>query len=287
MDCSALPCAFASLLEARFFRKRASRKGAKTQSPEGAAMAVLPVSWLRKSLAGILALLFFVVLPAIAFAQDQDALRPEAVGWARLKTPSNIWRRHASADPTLMEFLRENTTLNIDPTWYVADVEDLKQMCAYPLLFSQGIHMLNTPTSKANLAEYMRRGGFLLIDSCINTNFTPDPDEFFQTQVAMLAEILPEAKVVALPPDHDVYRCFFQFPDGQPPHTYMDGMENPDWKKFGLYGVMIGNRMAGIISLSGLQCGWAGMPAPEGHDIECMKMLVNIYIWAMMQGGGA
>lgn len=232
----------------------------------------------------LLAALCILASPWPASAQDVEALRPEAVGWARLKTPSDYWMRHANADPTLMQFLRDNTTLNIDPIWYVADVESLQQMCAYPLLFSQGIGMLNTPTSKANLAEYMRRGGFLLIDSCINTNITPDPDQFFRDQVGMLSEILPEAHVVALPPDHDVYKCFFQFPDGRPPHTFMDGIYNPDWDKFGLYGIMIGNRTAGVISLSGLQCGWARMIAPEGHDIECMKMLVNIYIWAMTQG---
>ena len=219
-------------------------------------------------------------------AQDaNEALRPEAVGWARLKTPSDWWRRHASADPTLMRFLRDNTTLNIDPTWYVADVENLHQMCVYPLLFSQGIGMLKTPSSKANLGEYMRRGGFLLIDACINQGVTPDPDVFFAQQKEMISEILPDATVVALRPDHDVYSCFFQFPDGKPPHTYFENVFDPAWEKYGLYGIMIGHRMAGIISLSGLQCGWARMVAPAGHDIECMKMMVNIYIWAMMQGG--
>jgi len=236
--------------------------------------------------AALLPLLLVMASVLRVSAQDPgDALRPEAVGWARLKTPSEWWRRHASADPTLMQFLRDNTTLNIDPTWYVADVENLKQMCAYPLLFSQGIGMLNTPTSKANLGEYMRRGGFLLIDACINTNVTPDPDVFFAQQKEMLSEVVPEATVVELPPDHDVYNCFFQFPDGKPPHTFMENIYDPAWDKYGLYGIMIGHRMAGIISLSVLQCGWAGMIAPEGHQVDCMKMVVNIYIWAMMQGG--
>jgi hypothetical protein len=46
---------------------------------------------------------------------------------------------------------------------------------------------------------------------------------------------------------------------------------------------MIGSRMAGLISLSGLQCGWDRMIAPPGHDVACMRMLVNIYIYAMLQ----
>ena len=70
--------------------------------------------------------------------QTADELRGERVGWARLKTPSEYWRRHATGDPVLMRFMRENTSLNIDPTWYVADIEKLDEMCAYPLVFSQG-----------------------------------------------------------------------------------------------------------------------------------------------------
>ena len=41
------------------------------------------------------------------------------------------------------------------------------------------------------------------------------------------------------------------------------------------------DRLAGVISLSGLQCGWDGMVAPAGHNVECMKMLVNIYTYAL------
>jgi hypothetical protein len=43
--------------------------------------------------------------------------------------------------------------------------------------------------------------------------------------------------------------------------------------------------VAGVITLSGLQCGWSGQAAPPGHDVLCMRMMVNIYVFAMMQGG--
>lgn len=235
--------------------------------------------------------LAFIAALASAFFQlqiraaDLDELRGERVGWARLRTPSMHWMRHATGDPVLMQFLRENSSLNIDPTWYVADCEKLEQMCAYPLLFSQGIHMLRTPASRSNLAEYLRRGGFLLVDSCINISITPDPDMFLLQQQRLLAEILPEARIVPLPAGHEIYRCYFQIPDGKPPHTYYNNIYSEQWAKHGLYAIRIGSRTAGIISLSGLQCGWDGMIAPPGHDTACMKMLVNIYIYAMLQRG--
>lgn len=220
-------------------------------------------------------------LAALGNAIDQ--LRGDRVGWARLRTTSPAWMRHASGDPTLMQFFREQTTLNIDPAWYVADVQSLEQMRKYPLLFSQGVHVVLDPPGRASVAEYIRRGGFLLVDACCNPNYTPNDDVFLQQHVDFFAAALPEARVAALSADHDIYRCHFEIPGGHPPHTYFNNVYNPNRAKHGLYGVTIGQRMAGLVSLSGLQCGWDRMIAPPGNDLACMKMLVNIYIYAMMQ----
>lgn len=216
-----------------------------------------------------------------------DDLRGDRVGWARLRTPDpdQIWRRHSSGDPTLMRFLRENSSLNIDPTWYVADIKNLEEMSRYPLVFSQGLHYVTDESDLANVAEYVRRGGFLLIDVCINAELNPDCDDRLAQNMHSVRQALPEARIVALPSSHEIYRCFFQFANGSPPHTYFNNVYSAKLAKHGLYGVMIGSRMAGLISLCGLQCGWAGMIAPPGHDVECMRMLVNIYIYAMLQRG--
>jgi hypothetical protein len=183
-----------------------------------------------------------------------------------------------------MNFLRDNSSLNIDPTWYIADSEKLGEMCAYPLLFSQGVAMITSPKASSNIAEYTRRGGFLLIDACINKDITPDPDAFLAQQIQFLQRFLPEARVELLPSRHSIFRCYFQIPGGKPPHTFYNNIYNQRWDKHGLYGIWIGSRMAGLISLSGLQCGWDKMVAPAGHDVACMKMLVNIYVYAMLQG---
>ena len=220
-----------------------------------------------------------------ALGAGLNDLRGDRVGWARLKTPSPQWKRHAGSDPVLMKFFREETTLNIDPTWYAADVNDLAELSKYPFLFSQGVGMVLDPTSRKNLAEYIRRGGFLLIDACHDIHVTPDFDEFLRQQIEFFSTTLPEARIETLPATHEIYRCRFQIPDGRPPHTFFNNIYDPHKAAFGLYGVMVGRRMAGLISLSGLQCGWDHMIAPAGHDVACMKMLVNIYTYAMLQGG--
>jgi hypothetical protein len=47
---------------------------------------------------------------------------------------------------------------------------------------------------------------------------------------------------------------------------------------YGLYGVFVNDHMVSIISMYGLQCGWPQTPlrAPG-----CMKLILNMYIYAM------
>lgn len=225
----------------------------------------------------------YCFLTSLSWGGDFDKMRSDRVGWARLQTPSEYWIRHTRGDPVLARFLRDNTSLNVDPTWYVADVEKLNELCKFPMLFSQGIGMITNTTAKANLGEYIRRGGFLLIDSCINRGITPDPDRFLDAQVRVLAEILPEARVVELPSGHDIYHCYFTIPDGVPPHMFDSDIYDARWARHGLYGIMIGSRMVGLISLSGLQCGWDKMTNRPGLPEACMRMVTNIYVYAMLQ----
>ena len=228
------------------------------------------------------------VLPLLG--ADHDQLCGDRVGWARLKTSSPYWMRHSGSDPVLMNFFKEETTLNIDPAWYAADVNDLVELCKYPFLFSQGIGMIGEPAPRNNIAEYLRRGGFLFVDACCHPKVTPDFDEFLRQQIEFFSRTLPEARVVSLPTTHEIYSCHFQIPGGKPPHSFMAGIYDARKARHGLYGIMVGERMVGVISLCGLQCGWdhvtnnAGT-SPPGHEQACMRMLVNIYIWAMMQGG--
>jgi hypothetical protein len=232
---------------------------------------------LRLLLAGCLSL-----APLFAAAQDAPDAQPAGgkVEWARLKTSSRSWDRHAESDPRLLEFIRESTTLNIDPIWKSADVENLAQMTSYPFLFSEGIQYVTDDPGRRNLHEYVQRGGFLFIDSCINTNINPDPDRFLQMQIATLQAIFPGVHVDPVAPNHEIFSDCFEMKDGLP-HTYMNNIYNEAWARQPLQKVTYQNRFIGLISLSGLQCGWAAMnPDPE-HIHDCMKMMVNIYVYAI------
>ncbi len=210
--------------------------------------------------------------------QSGEAQRGGSVKWARLKTPSASWHRHARSDPDMLEFVRQNTSLNVEPRSYWADVGNLQQMIGYPLLFSEGLHWVENPEHLENIAEYLRRGGFLLIDSCIAVN--RDAPAYFGSEVGVIRAVLPEAEIRPITSADEIYRSFFTMKGGVP-HTFCNNIFDPVWASYGLHGIHLNGRLAGVISLSGLQCGWDRMIAPPGHDIECMKMLVNIYTYVL------
>jgi hypothetical protein len=232
-------------------------------------------------LSGCAHLLVCAALPPLLVSETRaEVHRGGRVGWARLKTPADHWQRHTTSDSTLSEFIRENTTLNMDPEWKAADCTKLDELCAFPLVFSTSLVPVVDPASVGNLAEYLRRGGFLFVDSCINKDINPDPDRFLRENSEVFRRLLPGCEIRRLPDDHEIYACYFR-PAARPPHTYYNNIYDKRWADHGLYGVFVGARLASLISLSGLQCGWDRMIAPPGHPEECMKMVVNIYVTAM------
>ncbi len=203
--------------------------------------------------------------------------------WARLKTASPSWDRHARADSRMLRFIRENTSLEIEPRWYAADVQKLDQMCGFPFLFSEGLHHVTDPTGLANLREYFKRHGFIFIDACINTrDVNPDPDAFLQKEIETLQCLLPDATIKRLPDDHEIFHLWFPMKDGLP-HTYVDDRYNPAWARHGLYAVYSDHRLVSLISLSGLQCGWDWAHHPHDHTVSCEKMMLNIYAYVAMR----
>ena len=203
------------------------------------------------------------------------------VGWARLISDDPEWRRHTRSDDALSNYIKTLTSLNLDPAWHTADAARLDDLALYPLIFSTGLATFRDPARQKNLGEYLNRGGFLIVDACINHTVTPDPNVFLANNTAVFQSILPGCTVKPLASNHPVYSCFFTLRD-KPPHTYHDAIFDPRWARHPLYGVFTeSGRLASVLSLSGLQCGWDRMPGPSGHTEQCMQMVVNIYVHAM------
>jgi hypothetical protein len=197
--------------------------------------------------------------------------------WARLKTDNPYWNQHAERDKFVIDLMRRETSLQIGNASHSAHVKELGELSMYPFLFAESISPLSE-VEAAQLAEYLRRGGFLLIDACIRVTVNPDWKEYLATQIKTLTRLFPEVRVEVLAPGHEIFSNYFRLAN-TPPQTR--SFTNPTWANGStepLRGVFLGDRMIGIISLSGFQCGLVGAGDTATNAV---KMVSNIYVYAM------
>ncbi len=222
----------------------------------------------------LLLLSLVAVLPAATPPGDQ--LRGGKVEWARLKTSNPYWNRHSERDVHVLTVMRSNTSLNIGDTWHSASAGDLGELCAYPFIFAESIASLSNAEG-TNVAEYLRRGGFLLIDACVAVSINPDAGAFLAAQTKVLARQFPQLRVAPLGPEHEVFSIYFKMTKF-PPQTRSGS--NPRWANGStepLHGMFVGDRMVAVVSLSGFQCGLVQNSKPT----DVVQMVTNIYLYAM------
>jgi hypothetical protein len=224
----------------------------------------------------VVAGVFLRTLPAAEETKPEDRFRGGRVEWARLKHGGEYWDRHAESDDALLSFIRSNTTLGIDPVWHSAPASDLGAMAQYPFLFADTLRYLK-PAEQRNLTEYLRRGGFILIDACGNNTINPSPELFLSDHLRILKAMFPDFHCDELTPTHEVFSIYFKM-KSFPPQTrpgdssWLMGPTNP------LRLLYAGDRVIGIMSMSGMQCGWSGV----GKDqVSPMMMVTNIYLYAI------
>jgi hypothetical protein len=226
----------------------------------------------------------FLGLDSIAPADS--LIKGPPVPWSRLKYvgedgDQDDWHVHPQGDLNLLDSLREQSSINIDKKWNVADVSDLPSMAQYPFLFMHGeIEPVLDDTARANMREYLLRGGFIFAEDCVNGyghhGNNGINDFFFLSMINQLPAILPGSKLEKLPFDHPVFHCFHHFDNGIP---HMQGTPH------GLHAVTYDDRVVALISPSDLHCGWTNGDGwfGEGKSRLSMQMGINIYLYAMTQ----
>jgi hypothetical protein len=211
--------------------------------------------------------------------------RGPACPWARLRFSTlgrdhDDWGVEPAGDLNLIRAIREQTSANVTEQWYIADVASLDSMTQFPFLFMTGNYAPNlTDAHRANLREYLLRGGFLLADDCVNERSRGD--DFFRRMADVdFPKMFPETKLERVPNSHPVFHCFHDFKRGLP---HMQGVEH------GLHGLTINGRLLALLSPSDIHCGWANGEKwfGRGKQIQAFQMGINIYLYAMMQAGGA
>lgn len=191
--------------------------------------------------------------------------------WTRLQTTGVYWNRHSNGDPALLSYLRRATLLKIDPVWHSVRATTVEGLTIYPFIYCDNIRYL-APNEARNLAEYLRRGGFLFIDACRNAAINRNKPRFFEDQLKALSEQFPDLRTEELPPTHEVYSVYFKMKTTPPHHT-----EDPQRPMHAVYS---GDRLIALIGLTGFQCGWSDV-SKAVYAAECAQMMTNIYVYAM------
>jgi hypothetical protein len=200
------------------------------------------------------------------------------VAWGRLDTPGARLGRHSQQDPRLTAFIAAQTALNLDPGWYFVAPGQLDQLCRYPFVFAKDLLRISNPEHLKNLAEYVRRGGFICIDPCANGLSTAQKEALAQRYAVLFARMFPNAGVRELPDEHPIYHCYLPVTVDElyPQDMIRAGAIKPP--RIGLRGIFLGDRLVAVVSISGLECGW---PETPDRVPACLKMITNIYVYAM------
>lgn len=221
-------------------------------------------------------------------AADQPATeryRGSKVEWTRLRTGQKYWNRHSEHDARLLGLMRAHTTLNIDDQWRPTHPGNLEELCNYPFVYADNIIFLKDDESR-NLAEFLRRGGFLLIDACVNIDINKSPDAFLKGQLQVLARQFGELRVETLTPEHEIFSIYFKMTKFPPQTRTFNNGNWADGPTLPLRAVYADNRMIAVISLNGFQCGWA-LTSNEENAVDVIQMVTNIYIYAMTRGAAS
>ena len=227
--------------------------------------------------AGFLAVSAPAVIPMSAAETVGTAPRGGRVGWARLVNTGPRWNAHAENDAKLAEFIRTQTSLNMDSRCYPVQARNLEELCSYPFVFTNDLAAIGDATSRRNLAEFIRRGGFIYVDGCVSPNVTPNFDVFLRQHTALFKELVPAADFRRLPESHSIYNCYFAVNESDFHLNYVADVVR-DRSNDGFYGVFVGERMVALVSSRALQCAWKPKPF---RIPACSRMIVNIYVYAM------
>ena len=166
----------------------------------------------------------------------------------------------------------------------------------YPFLFMTGEnHYKFDRRQKANLKDYINRGGFILMDDCVVGS---GGDFFYQSSFTLLEQVFGNGAVQRIPLQHEVFHNVYDLGDTGLPYLerqnqiFLPGMRQP--KRLGLpymhgqnhgaRGVSIGDRLAVFLSSTDIHCGWC-----DSHGIEfgrqnyekAIQMGINIIMYAI------
>ena len=239
-----------------------------------------------------------------------DFLMPR-VKYAHQKKEADPWNARPGGDANLLRELSSVIRCRVKPIRFIDDwqqfavegqlnavvtFDEPDKLKKYPFLFMTGENPYKFDSrQKANLKEYIARGGFLLMDDCVVGN---GGDFFYKSSYALLEEDFSSGAVKRIPPEHEVFHNVYDLGDtglplmqlltptpvpgfrrlSQSPIPYMHGQNH------GARGVFIGDRLAVFLSSTDIHCGWCdsrGGVFGRHNYKKAIEMGINIIMYAI------
>ncbi|NIP58544.1 MAG: DUF4159 domain-containing protein, partial [Gemmatimonadetes bacterium] len=182
------------------------------------------------------------------------------------------WYANPSSLPNLLTAIRERT--GIDVARREATVAALDpSLRDHPYLYMTGHGNVRfSDAEREALREYLLSGGFLHADDNYGM------DESFRRE---MRSVFPDKELVAIPPDHPVFRSLYEMPEGLPKIHEHDG------EPAQALGIFHRGRLVVFYSYqSDLGDGWED---PDVHDDpdqvreRALRMGVNLFLYALGQ----
>ena len=181
------------------------------------------------------------------------------------------WYWGASAIPNFLEYIKENTDFPVDTLEHQVTIMDA-DLFQYPFLFATGHGKISfSIEEKERLRKYLLGGGFLFVNDSYGM------DAGFRQE---MAQLFPEREVVEIPYDHQLYHCFYDFPNG-PPKIHEHDKKPPRG-----YGIIINGRVVLYFLVeSDIGDGWEDAQVhndPPEKRREALRMGLNILTYALL-----
>ncbi|MFP4369028.1 MAG: DUF4159 domain-containing protein [Candidatus Kapaibacterium sp.] len=215
-------------------------------------------------------IIILIILPALAIVAESQE-NSSAIKLARVKySGGGDWYNDPSAEVNLLNFLRANTNINVDPVYEFVDLSS-DNLFLYPLIFLTGHGNLNFSEKEASkLRAYLENGGFLYIDDDYGL------DEYIRKE---MKKVFPDQEFAEIPFSHEIYNSHFDFSEGLPK------IHEHDNKPPRAYGLFHNGRLSVFFTVeSNPSDGWAD---PEVHDNppekreQALKFGTNIIVYAL------
>jgi len=180
------------------------------------------------------------------------------------------WNAGPVGDAILRRRLKQLTNINASQQPVAVKLSDLNHMARYPFVFATSEGYFDLPDAeKRNLREFLMRGGFVHADDCVLDTWGK---RFFTSYLKIINGLFPDNPMKEVPKDHDLYHCYFRFPDGAPQIR-----EAPN-TSFGLFEKGTGRIMT-YATAGDLHCGWTCRYFPKDRNEAAIRMGINIIIY--------